>query len=152
MESTIRNILKCIRPKYLGVMIENGWLMIESTFYALRHPPVEYYEKLGLEEAQKVERARVMGEKFGMPALGVLRMVASYFPYKDVEEKVTPEWMMTRGREKFPELIKVIEEKKEAGQKWLERQCTEVVKFATGRLVWDSSQDTFVEAKPRVRR
>lgn len=126
-------------------MIDKGYLMIESTFYALKHPPTEYYEKLAPEEAHRVERVRVIGEKLGLPLLGMMKHIASRFPIRTVEEKITPEWMMKRGMEKFPKLIEVIEEKEEAGQKWLREQCREVVQFATGRIAWSDENETMVE-------
>lgn len=150
MEETLQGLLRIISPKYLGVMVDNGWLLIESMFYAIRRPPTEYYEKMDPEEAHRVERVRALGEKFGLPLLGMLRYVASHFPYEAVEEKVTPEWMRRRGRDKFPELIKVIEKKGGAGDKWLSSQCREIVQFSTGRLVWSDAKETMVKARPGV--
>lgn len=125
-------------------MVDHGYLVIESMYFAIRHPPAEYYEKMDPEEAKKVERTRMFGEKVGLPLLGMMCAVARQFPYKAVEEKVTPEWLKRRGREKFPELVEVLEEKGPAGEKWLQAQCREIVQFATGNIVWSDAQETMV--------
>ena len=132
-------------PKYLDHMIDHDYLIIESLYFAIRHPPTaEYYEKMDPKEAKKVEKTRMFGEKVGLPLLGMMRVVARQFPYKAVEGKVTPEWLKRRGREKFPELVKVIEEKGPAGEKWLQAQCREIVQFATGDITWSDVQEKMV--------
>ncbi len=142
--------MKAISPKHLAFMIDKGFLMIESTFYAIRRPPVEYYERMEPEEIQRVERVRVMGGKIGLPLLGMMKHVAGHFPYRAVESKVTPEWLLRRGREKFPKLMGVIEGRGEAGQRWLQEQCRELVQFATGRLVWSDEKETLIPVEPGV--
>lgn len=142
MEAAISGFLKAISPEYLGLMIDNDYLLIESLFFALNPPlqssgpkgnPTKNNEELSPEEADKV---MAMGKKVGLPLLGAMRFVASRFPYKVVEEKITPEWMLRRGRGKFPALMDIIEAKGPAGTHWLEKQCDEFVQFATGRLNW----------------
>lgn len=131
-------------PKHLGYMIDHGYLVIESMYFAIRHPPAAEYARMDPEEAKKVEKTRMFGERVGLPLLGMMRAVARQFPYKAVEEKVTPEWLKRRGREKFPELVKVIEEKGATGEKWLQAQCREIVQFATGDITWSDAQEKMV--------
>lgn len=125
-------------------MIDNGYLLIESLYYAIHHSPEEYYEKMDPEEAKKVEKTRMFGARVGIPLLAMMCAVARPFPYKAVEEKVTPEWLKRRGREKFPELVEIIEEKGDAGETWLQMQCREVVQLATGSIAWSDAQEKMV--------
>jgi len=148
----VDGIFKVVSPKYLRWLIDNSYLLIESTFYAIRHPPQEFYDTADPEEARKVERVRVMGEKIGLPLFGMLRYVCAQFPYEAVEGKVTPEWVRKRGKLKFPELVKVWEDTGEAGEKWLKAQCREVILFATGRLLWSDQAMRMVAVRPAVRR
>ena len=136
-------------PKHLGYMIDHGYLVIESMYFAIRHPP-EYYEKMDPEEAKKVEKTRMFGARVGLPLLGMMRVVARQFPYKAVEEKVRPEWVKRRGREKFPELVEVLEAKGPAGEKWLQAQCREIVQFAMGTITWSDAQEKMVPVQAEL--
>ena len=93
------------------------------------------------------ERMRRSLVKTVLPVLGLARTVASRFPASAIESKVTPEWLIEKGKKRFPELIAVIEKYGERGRKWLQRQSQEIVLYLTGRLVYDVKSGRMVRVE-----
>lgn len=148
LEGAISGAVKAIGAENLGILVDNNWFIIESIFYSIRHPPVEVYKQLNPKEVPKLEQIRGTLTKTVLPLLGMVKFVASKFPPSAIEYKVTPEWLLKRGRKRFPTLVRVVEKRGEKGQEWMKSQCREIVLFATGRLVWDDSSKTMIEVVP----
>jgi hypothetical protein len=131
----------------LGIFIENDYNILEAFFYGLQRSPVEAYQKMDLKEVAKIERFRRNMSRTVLPMLGFARKVAASFPPEAVEEKVTPEWLLSKGRVKFPKLANVVERYGERGRAWLDRQCRQIVDYLLGRTVYDPKTGRMVDAK-----
>jgi len=140
----VQGALKAIGTRGLEVMIDHDWYLIESIFYSVRYQP-NYPSELSEKEIAKLERMRATMLKTVLPILGMVRFVASKFPPEAVEAKVTPDWLLGKGKKRFPQLVRVVKKKGEKARKWLEKQSREIVLYATGRLVWDDQKKQLVE-------
>jgi len=147
LEGLIQGLLKCISAERLSILIENNWTILESIFYNLNRVPTDAYAKLTPKEAAMVERIRRGMTRTVLPVLGMARTVASKFPPSAVESKVTPDWLLEKGRKRFPELVAVVEKHGERGRQWLERQSKEIALYLTGRLVYDARSGKMVEVR-----
>jgi hypothetical protein len=104
-----------------------------------------YPSNLTRAQVAALERLRLGMTRATVAALGLVRYIASKLPEEVVENKVTPEWLLKKGRERFPEVVQVIEANGDRGRAWLKKQCEEIVGFCTGRLVWSDEHDGLVE-------
>jgi LmbE family N-acetylglucosaminyl deacetylase len=123
-------------------MIENNYSVLESVFHAYYGPPPDAYRGLSAEEAARLEEFRRRSARLALSALGMAKTIASRFPAEAVEAKVTADWLLSKGRGRRSELVKVVEAYGERGRAWLEEQARQIAAFLTGRLIYD----------PRLRR
>jgi hypothetical protein len=136
IEGVIEGGLKLLGPEKLRLMVDNHWFIMESIFFCAYNVPIETYAKMSKEEIAKAEKVRISLAKSVLPVVGMAKRVASMFPPKAVEAKVTPQWLITRGEKRFPELVEVWRNSGGKGEKWLQEQADEIVGFLTGRLVY----------------
>lgn len=137
LEGLIEGFLKILGPEKAWILIDKDWYLIRSVFYCAYNVPLETYQDMSAEEIQTAERLRISMAKTVLPVLGWTKFIASKFPVEAVEGKVTPEWLLKRGKQRFPELVKVWEESGEKGDRWLKNQCQEIIDYVTGRTVYN---------------
>jgi len=130
----------------LSLFIDNDYTVLEAIFSSLQRPPIEVYLKMDPAEAAKLEAFRRNMSRTVLPLLGFARRIASNFPADAVESKVTPEWLLGKGRAKFPKLVEVVEKHGDKGRRWLEKQCREIVDYLLGRLAYDPKTGKMVYA------
>jgi len=135
-----------VGPKGLDLMIENGWTLLDSLFYAIRYRPV-YPEELSPEEVESIESMRMGAAKAVLPVLGIARTIASKLPPDLIEERLDGDWLMRRANERFPILAERIKVHGEKGERWIRKQARELALFLTGKLVWDDSRRKLVEVR-----
>lgn len=116
------------RDKYIIELIFNG------IYGTAVYPP--YMKK---EEIKKVESIRRLGSAI-LPIMKMVQGLASRYGEEAVRAKVTPEWIMKRMGEKYPEIVEVWKANGERGQRWLKRQAEEIVNYATGKLIWNGRE------------
>jgi hypothetical protein len=131
----------------LSLFIENDWNVLESVFYGLYRPPIEAYKKMTLQEIAKAERIRRSLARTVLPVIGMARRIAASFPAETVEDKVTADWLMEKGRKYFPEIIAVIEQHGEKGNGWIHKQAEEIRQFLTGKIVFHPQRLCFVKVE-----
>jgi hypothetical protein len=136
VEGLVEGGLKVLGPEKLRLMVDNHWFLMESIFFCAYNIPVEAYAKMSKEEVLKAEKVRISLAKSILPVVGMTKRVASMFPPKAVEAKITPKWLIVRGEKRFPELVEVWRNSGGKGEKWLQEQADEIVGFLTGRLVY----------------
>lgn len=135
--------MKCIGPQGVRLLIDNDVYIIGCIASVTNRKQV-YPDNLNPSQVKQLNsmvnmlQAAVMG-------LGMLKQVTSRIPAEMVEAKVTPEWLIRRGREKFPDIIEVIDQSGEKGLMWLIKQAREIVNFCTNRLVWSNEHNRLVE-------
>ena len=144
VEGLVEGALNVLGPEKAQLLVDNDWYIIETMFYASTNIPVEGYKKMKPEEIQKAEQMRKALAKTVLPVLGMAKFVASKFPVEAVEAKVTPEWLIKRGEERFPEIVKVWKDTEEKGEQWLEKQAAEIVGYLTGRIIYSPQQRIMV--------
>jgi len=152
LEGLIQGLLKCISAERLGMFIENNWTILESIFYNLNRVPTDAYAKLTPKEVAMAERIRRGMTRTVLPVLGMARTVASKFPPSAVESKVTPDWLLEKGRKRFPELVAVIEKHGERGRRWLRNQAIEIREYLTGKIVFDPEKGKMVNVTEYMRK
>ena len=138
--------LECIGPKGLDIMIENGWTILDSLFYAMRYQPV-YPSQLSPEEVERLERIRAGATRVVLPILGMAKAIASRLPPDMIMKKLDGDWLMRRANERFPILAERIRMHGEKGRKWLQKQARELALFLTGQLAWDDRKRRLVEVR-----
>jgi len=136
IEGAVDGMVKCFGAEKIKLMILNDWYIIASIYFSTTGGPLGREGKLPPEELEKARRIRGFVAKTVLPILHMLRSTASRFPAEAVVSKINPEWLKTRGREKFPELVEAIEDMGDMGDRWLQNQCNEIVDFALGRSVY----------------
>lgn len=148
VEGVISGALKAVGTKGLELMIDHDYYIVESIFYSARHQfdynSLERGVQLSADEAAKLESLRAGMMKTVLPLLGMVRFVASKFPVKAVEAKLTPEWFLEKGNRRFPVLVRAVNKKGDKGRKWLERQVKEIREYSVGRLVWSDREGRMV--------
>lgn len=137
IEGLINGVVNAIGEEKLSVLIENDRDILACIFSGMIRPPVDYYQRIPLEEAQKIERIRRSMAKTVLPVLGMARTMASKFPSEAVEKKITAEWLMSKGEKKFPKLVEVVKAHGEKGRRWVERQADQIRDFMLGRITFD---------------
>jgi hypothetical protein len=152
VEGLVDGVLKVLGPERAKLLIDNDWYLVESIFYGACSVPIDEYVKMQPEEVLQGERYRVGVARVALPILGWSRNIARMFPPKEIERKVTPEWLIARGERQYPELLKVWRDSGEKGDRWLAGQSRELVNFLTGRIVYDVAQRKMVALAPAQRR
>lgn len=148
LEGAISGAVKALGPESLDLMIDKNYYIVDSIFYSIRHQPT-YPPELSEEQIARLEWMRAAMSRTVLPLLGMVRFVASKFPPEAVEQKVTPEWLLKRGKEKFPELVTRVRAKGKRGRWWLERQAEEIRAYATGRTYWSEEERKLIIVNPR---
>jgi hypothetical protein len=148
LEGAIQGAVKALGPKTLDLMIDKNFYIIDAIFYATRHQPT-YPPELSREQVARLEMIRATMSKTVLPLLGMVKFVASKFPPEAVEAKVTPDWLLRRGDQRFPELSERVRAKGERGRWWLEKQAEELRAYATGRAYWSEEERKLVIVNPK---
>lgn len=149
LEGAISGAVKALGPKSLDLMIDKNYYIIDSIFYATRHQPT-YPPEISEEQVARLEMMRTTMSRTVLPLLGMVRFVASKFPPEAVEAKVTPDWLLKRGKEKFPELVTRVRGKGEKGRRWLKNQAEELRAYATGRTYWNEKERKLIIMNPKT--
>ena len=150
IEGLVKGVLNLMGPEKLNMFIENDWNILESIFYGLCRSPSEVYKNMSPEEVSKTERIRHNLARTVLPIIGMAQKVARSFPPEAVESKVTAEWLMRRGREKFPELIEIVESHGDRGRAWLDRQAKQICDYLTGKIVYHPVKLKFVSREEMI--
>ena len=121
------------------MLIDNDAYVVNLVLNALlgkaKYPP-----GISPQRRERLEAMRLTIGKSVLPVMGMIRTFASRFPEEAVRDKVTPEWLMRRGKGSFPEIVEVWRRNGDKGYAWLSRQAEEIVDYVTGRLVWDGEK------------
>jgi len=136
IEGAVDGMVKCFGAEKIKLMILNDWYIIASIYFSTTGGLLGREGKLPPEELEKARRIQGFVARTVLPILHMLRSTASRFPAEAVARKINPEWLKTRGREKFPELVEAVEDMGGMGERWLQNQCKEIVDFALGRSVY----------------
>jgi len=129
-------------------MIENDWFLIESLIYSLHYKP-DYPEELSEQEVAHLEGLRAGMVRAVMPVLGMAKTIASRLPASFIEERLDAGWLKRRANERFPILTERVEAHKEKGERWLQKQASEIAGFLIGKLVWNEEKRKLVEFNPK---
>lgn len=147
LKGAVGFLLKMFPPDKLGVMIDNKYLPITSVYYNANGMKTDK-DMLGLskEELFKIEKIRgsTFLNKTLIPLLEQGRTLARNIPPELVSGKITPEWLKQKGFERYPNLLKTVQSKGEAGEEWLKLVSAEIVLYLTGHLYWDGQKKTMV--------
>jgi len=131
--------MSCVGPEGAQMLIDNDRYIVDLVLNALFGKP-QYPPGISNQRRERLESMRVVMGKSVLPVMGMVRTFASRFPEEAVRAKVTPEWLMRRGSQSFPEVAEVWRRNGDKGYAWLSRQSEEIVQYVTGRLVWDGQK------------
>lgn len=150
LDAAVDVLLKAFGPEKLALLIDNDWSIIGSIYYNLKGFEPDW-GKMNLSEKERAKAEKIRRSEFlrrlVLPALDRVQSLASKFP-ELVNEKITVEWLMGKGEQKRPVLVKVLRSRGEIGQRWLEKQVELFKLYFTGRLIWSDRHGGFVQVVP----
>jgi hypothetical protein len=138
--------MKAIGPKGIQLLIDNDKYIIGCIMSSYMKKS-KYPTNMNKEEIQKLEQSSQGMMKWVVMGLTMVRDIAGKFPEEMVRSKITPEWLVWRGKQKYPEIIEQIALNGIKGARWLSNQSEEICLFCLGRLIWSDEADGLVEVK-----
>lgn len=141
---TIKGACKLFGPETLGEMIKNNWYVIGGLHYVASGAEIGKKKKLVPEQIEKIRNNQGMVVNTVLPLIEEAKALAIKFPPEEIEKRCSSEWIMEKGEERFPILVKVVKQHKALGRRWLKAQCKEISDYMLGRSIYSPPHEKMI--------